>query len=136
MVERQFYLNYGAETFAAEVQAINEAINDAYHQGVSELHIYLDSRLAAQALYNLLPRHQVIAEIKDLMKTTEAEVHKLWIRAHVEHNERMGAMAKSDTTRESVNVEMKAMHRWIKKICWPVPSQFHKRPRAILIRVK
>lgn len=52
--ESQFRLTDDAEVFAAEVQAIKEAIMDENQRDLSELDINSDSRLALQALNSLV----------------------------------------------------------------------------------
>lgn len=62
VVESQFSLTGGAEVFAAEIHAINKAINDAHRRGFNELGIYSDSRSALQVLYILVSQHKAVAE--------------------------------------------------------------------------
>lgn len=136
-VESQFPLTNGAEGFAAEVHAIKEVISDTHERGLGELNIYSDSRSTLQALYNLVSRHEAIAEIKDLILTIVVEVYMHWIRAHVGHtyNERANALAKAATTRQILNVEVKVTRRQVMKHQFAVPCPYGRTGGLILRRV-
>ena len=94
-----FWLSNGATAFAAEVLAIKEEITDALKRGLREIDVYLDSRLALEALNSLVPRHGAIAEIKEMIKYSGVKNSARWIRAHVDHpgNERADELAKAAT---------------------------------------
>lgn len=90
--ESQLLLTQRATIFAPDVLAIKEAISEALQKGLGELDIFSDSKSVLQALCSLVPRHRVVAEIRNLIKGIGIGLLVHCIRAHIGYacNERAG----------------------------------------------